>query len=580
MSGRMTLPRFAQYLPWLFVGFGWSIPFLVAPHTYPIPTFYGEMAAAVIWSVLALSVLFATWRSTRGLPLTALAPAGLAFVVLLQLAVAPPLNPILSFGAIMALLAATGIVGLAARSKDVRGVVEAIAVGVIVGALLTVTIELLQLFNVRSIPPDLMSQSPQPPDRRMWGNLNQANQVASYLAMGLAACMFLMYRLARRNWLVLPIVVALLVGMALTFSRTAWIHITVVGVLSGLLHKGERRGLRSWLSAAIPLIGLVLCYQLCNVLIAYANQVMHLDLPTSLGGRMVHGVSDRAPLWNHAWHMFLAHPWIGGGWGDYAYNQYVQTDVLGNVIMSMNAHNIVLDLLAKVGLAGLFAVVLPCVGLLVAVWKRKLTPEHAFFYAVILILGAHSLLEYPLHYIYFLFPFAFALGWIDDRVLRKPSPKMMWTLTTTFIVCGAALLLKLWPDYKIAEVLYYSPGNYQATLKAYEKNRLTLLTPYATLAVAMNAAVSADFAPVIVAIERQAVQFYPGPGTVQRYAVALAFQGKTDDAVTQMRRLRHQYWEGYAAQSTFVQSACAGKSEELAPFCSRLAAEGLLAKGK
>ena len=580
MSGRMTLPRLVQYLLWIFVGLGWSIPFLVAPHTYPIPTFYGEVAAAVIWSVFALSLLFTTWRSNQGLPAVALAPAGLALVVLMQLVIAPPLNPIFSFGGIIALLAAAGIVGIAARCKDVRGVVEAIAVGVIVGALLTVMIELLQLFNVRSISPDLMSQSPQPPDRRMWGNLNQPNQVASYLAMGLAACMFLMYRLARGKWLVLPIVVALLVGMALTFSRTAWLHMAIIGVLSGLLQKGERRGLRSWLSAVLPLIGLVLSYQLCNVLIAYANQIMHLDLPTSLGERMVHGISDRTPMWNHAWHMFLAHPWIGAGWGDYAYNQYVQTDVLGNVIMSMNAHNIVLDLLAKVGLAGLLAVVLPCVGLLVASWKRRLTPEHAFFYAVILILGAHSMLEYPLHYVYFLFPFAFALGWVDERTLRKPSPKMVWTLTTTFIACGAALLLQLWPDYRISEGLYYSLGNSQEALKAYEKNRLTLLTPYATLAVAMNTGVSADMAPVIAAIERQAVQFYPGPGTVQRYAVALAFQGKTDDAVTQMRRLRHQYWESYAAQSTFVQSRCSGKPEGLALFCSRLVAEGLLPKGK
>lgn len=571
----------AQPLLYLTVGVGWSVPFLVAPHTYPIPTFFSETAAAIAWSLAALVILAISWRSSCGLPAVALAPAGLALVLLLQLAIAPPLNPILSFAAIIALLAACGVVGLAGRCRDMPGVVEAIAIGVIVGGLLTVAIELLQLFKVQlPMLTQWMSFAPEGPGRRMWGNLNQPNHVASYLAMGLAACMFLLYRLERWKWVPAVIVLPLLVGMALTFSRTAWIHIAVVSALAGLLQKGERRGVRAWAAAVLPFVVLMICYQLCNTLIAYTNEILHLGLPTSLGERMEHGVSDRTPLWNHAWHIFLAHPLIGGGWGDYAYNQYVQTDVLGDVVMSMNAHNIVLDILAKVGLVGLLAVALPCLGLLLAAWRRRLTPEYAFFYAVILILAAHSMLEYPLQYLYFLFPCAFAVGWIDGRILRKPSPKMVWTLMTVFTVCSAALLIKLWPDYKVVERLYYSQGDYRSTLQAYEKNPVTLLSPYATLAIAMNMAVSQEMAPIVAGIERQAVQLYPGPGTVQRYAVALAFQGKIDDAVTQMRRLRHQYPTDYASQTAFVQSACSGKLDGLKPFCSRLKSEGMLADRK
>lgn len=566
-------------LSWFAAGACWAAPFLVAPHTYPIPTFYSEAVTAAVWALLGLLVLATSWSSKRDLPVTVLAPAGLALVLLLQLLVAPPLNPILSFGAIVALLAASGIVGIAARCKDVPGVVEAIAVGVIVGSLLTVAIELLQLFNVRTFSAGWISLPPEPPARRMWGNLNQPNHVASYLAIGLAACVFLVYRAVRWKWLALPIAMALLVGITLTFSRTAWIHVVLVGVLCGLLQKGERRGFQGWLNAAVPPAVFVLCYQLCNLLVGYTNDVMHLGLPTSLGERMVHGVSDRAPLWNHAWHMFKTHPWVGGGWGDYAYNQFVQTDTLGDVVMSMNAHNVVLDLLAKVGILGLLAVALPCMGLVIVVWRRKLTPELAFFYAVILVLAAHSMLEYPLHYLFFLFPFAFALGWVDSRTLSKPSPKMAWTLTATFIICGTALLLKLWPNYRAVENLYYFQGDYRAMLKDYEKEPLTLLSPYANLAIAMKLGVSFEMAPVVAAVQRQAVQLYPGPGTVQRYAVALAYQGKIDDAVTQMRRLRHEYWSDYGAQTAFVQSTCAAKLEGLESFCSRLKTDGLLSPG-
>lgn len=574
----MSRPSPFWLICWLAAGACWAVPFLVAPHTYPLPTFYAEMAAAVAWTGLGVVVLAISWKTDRGLPFVALAPAGLAFVLLLQLLIAPPLNPILSFGAIIALLACAGIAGVASRCKDIPGIVQAIAIGLVIGAALMVGIELLQLFNVRTLPQAWVSLPPDPPRRRMWGNLNQANHVATYVALGLAACMFLMYRIARWRWLISAIGLIFLVGMVLTFSRTAWIHVVVVGVLSGLLARGDERGVRGWLKVLAPTLALVVCYQLCIWLVGYVNVIMHFDLPTAENARQ--GISDRAPLWNHAWHMFLAHPWIGGGWGDYAYNQFVQTDVLGNVVMSMNAHNIVLDLLAKVGVLGLLAVALPCIGLVVTAWRRKLTAEYAFFYAIILMLAGHSMVEYPLHYVFFLFPFAFALGWVDDSVLRKPSPKMVWTLTTTFVVCSIALLLKLWPDYRVAEGLYYTQGDYQAMLKSYEKKPVTLLTPYANLAIAMNIGVSFEMANVIAAIEHQAVEFYPGPGTVQRYALALAFQGKVDDAVTQMRRLRHQYSADYFTQTFVTQSACSGKFEALKQYCVRLKAEGLLPESK
>ncbi|WP_317466095.1 O-antigen ligase family protein, partial [Chromohalobacter sp. HP20-39] len=76
--------------------------------------------------------------------------------------------------------------------------------------------------------------------------------------------------------------------------------------------------------------------------------------------------------------MFLAHPWFGGGWGDYAWNQYLQTDELGRAALAVNAHNIVLDLLAKVGLLGLLAVALPSVGFVWRLRKQPMTPAWSF----------------------------------------------------------------------------------------------------------------------------------------------------------------------------------------------------------
>lgn len=573
------MPRFPVLsLPlWLSLAASWFVPFLVAPHSYPIPTFYSEFATAICWLAVAAIVLGLTWRSRSALPKIALAPVALIGILLVQLVAATPLNPFFSFAAMLFLLAAAAVCGLGARCRAVPGTLEAIAAGVIIGGLLTVAIELLQLFRVPGLPPAFFSIFPSGVGRRMWGNLNQPNHVASYLAFALAACFFLAEKSRRSRFPLTCVGVVLLLGMALTVSRITWLHIALVGALAGLAWSAEEFGSRRWVKACAPVVALALAYQACNWLVAYVNVLWDLGLPSSLGERMEQGAGLRPLLWRHAWHMFLSHPWLGGGWGDYAWNQYVQTDVLGHVEMAMNAHNIVLDLLAKVGIAGLLAVALPCLGLLLAVCKRRVTPDLAFLYAVVLLIAAHSMVEYPLHYLFFLLPFAFVLGYVDERSLRFPSPSMAWVLTGVVAVCGAVLTGRMWIDYQSVERLYYSPEGGAVELQRYQQSGQLLLVPYANLSIANNAGMTREMAPVMAAIEHQAVQLYPGSGTVQRWAIALAFQGKTDDAIRQVRRLHNQYWIDYADQSKLLTLVCAKKMEGLEAFCTQLKAEKLLA---
>lgn len=519
-----------------------------------------------------------TWASKTGLPSIALAPLALIVVLLVQLAVATPLNPFFSFAAIAFLLAAATTIGLGARCRSLPGVITAIAVGILIGGLLTVAIELLQLFRVSGLPPAWIAIMPSGTGRRMWANLNQPNHVASYLAFGLAACMLLAQKYRRSRVPLAVVALVFLLGMALTFSRMSWLHLCVVGVVAGLAWSADARVASRWWRACVPLIAMAAAYQLCNWLVDYVNVLWHLDLPSSLGDRIKdEGVGARPLLWKHAWHMFLTHPWLGGGWGDYAWNQYVQTDTLGNVEMSLNAHNIVLDLLAKVGVVGLLAVALPFVWMVYGAWKRRLTPELAFLVAIILVMGVHSMLEYPLHYLFFLLPFAFVLGYADERQLRMPSGSMVSLLVGFVAMSAAVLTARMWVDYKSVEQLYYIPdGARQATYQRYQASGQLLLVPYGTLAIANSAAVTYSVAPIMSALEREAVQFYPGPGTVQRYALALALQGKTDEAVTQVRRLHHQYWTDYARQSTDLSGACAKRAQVLETFCAKLESEHLL----
>ena len=578
----MLQSRALLMLLWLAVAACASIPFLAALHTYPISSFYAEFAAGICWVALAVAVLALTWRNRMGLPRIALAPLALIIVLFVQLRAAPPLNSFLSLVAVIFLLAAAVVCGLGARCRNLPGVLEALAIGLILGGLLTVAIELLQAFRVAGLPQMIFSAMDSPEtDRRMWGNLNQPNHVASYLAFGVAACAFLAYRWRRARIPLAVITLLLLVGISLTFSRMTWVHLAVVGGLIGLAWTVEQHGRQRWARAAMPMVALLVAYQLCNWLVAYANIRWHLDLPTSLGERMQEGVGSRAIIWTHAWHMFLAHPWFGGGWGDYAWNQYLQTDELGRAALAVNAHNIVLDQLAKVGVLGLLAIALPFLGFAWSLRKRRITPELAFLLAVILVMGGHSMLEFPLHYLYFLLPLAFALGYADERILPKPSSGMTWASTAVITVGAIALMPRLWGDYSAVERLYYAPEGLQKEWARYQKHGPNLWKPYEQLAIAVNVRVVPEAAASLAELEFQAAQLYPGWPTVQRYALALAYLGKTDKAVLQMRRLFDEYWiqPDYAPQIWLVKEHCDRKVDALNTFCARLKSEKLLVEG-
>ncbi len=449
--------------------------------------------------------------------------------------------------------------------------------GLIVGSLATVAIELLQLFRVQHLPPVLVAEVPEAISRRMWGNMNQPNHAASYLAFGLAACGFLA---SRCRWGRIPlsfIAFVLLLGMSLTVSRITWLHVAALGCIGGLAWTVNEIGWRRWVRAVLPLALLLLTYAFSNWLVAQADARWHLGMSVSLGDRMQEGTGLRLLLWKHAWHMFVAHPWLGAGWGDYAWNQFVQTDVLGPVEMSLNAHNIVLDQLAKVGLLGLFAIALPMLGFLWGLRKRRMTPSLAFLLSIIAVMVAHSMLEYPLHYLFFLLPLAFALGYADERNLQVPSNGLAFVSTAAISIGGIALMASLWGDYKAVERLHYAPEGGQKEIARYSGHGPTLLLPYENLAFAIQWNVTQEMASSLQKLEFHAMQFYPGSLTVQRYVLALAYLGRTDEAMVYARRMRNSYPYGYAGQTWIFTQACEKQgNERLKTLCARLKSEELL----
>lgn len=164
----MPASRIALPLLWLCLAASGSAPFLVQLHTYPITTFYNEFVAAACWFGVSGCILGMTLRSRVGLPVIALAPLGLIGALLLQLLVSTPLNPFFSFAAIVCLFGVAAVCGLGARSRELPGTLEALAIGLIIGAVATAGIETMQLLRLSGWS-NYISTVTEGPNRRMWG---------------------------------------------------------------------------------------------------------------------------------------------------------------------------------------------------------------------------------------------------------------------------------------------------------------------------------------------------------------------------------------------------------------------------
>ena len=170
------------------------VPFVVPIRRFPIPTFDGELLAALL---LGLAITVAGLSSTRAIRIQW--PLPVFLLTLIAIAVAQWLAGQLAYTyslttltmAAMALFAAYSI-GRWVREEGLEGTaLNWIAIALIVGGLASVFIQVLQLLAVRGLPPALYLETPRSFPFQALANVGQPNQLAAYLALGISSAVYL-----------------------------------------------------------------------------------------------------------------------------------------------------------------------------------------------------------------------------------------------------------------------------------------------------------------------------------------------------------------------------------------------------
>lgn len=395
-----------------------SLPTLLAYTLSPSPTYLNQALAFTLWAVFAL--VTAPRQPRRG-------PWALwAALAVLAAAVAWSWGPgalpgSLALSALGTLFAAAVLVaaGAGARARaDAESLFAAFAWAWVACGVLNIAIALVQVF-APAVPDGNWLAASGIPGRAV-GNLRQPNHLSSLLLWHCIAVLALLElgRL-RRAWAGVLLALGVF-AVVLTASRTGLVSVLLLAGW-GLLDRRLSRSGRVLLVAA-PLV-----YALSWVAMAqWAELTQH-----AFGGAQRLAEADvggsRVAVWRDTLTLIAQQPWAGVGFGEFNLAWTLTPLPQRPVAFFDHTHNLPLQLAVELGLplaAGVMALLLWALWLgLRAAWRTpgSLGTAQRCAMLMVLMIGLHSLLEYPLWYSYFLLPAAWAWGYALQAAPAAPA---------------------------------------------------------------------------------------------------------------------------------------------------------------
>jgi O-antigen ligase len=570
---------FARYLSLFLLACALILPYAVVNHTYPIPTFYAEFTALSLYLLLGAGVAFlvstARPREAFASPVVALVPLAFGLVLVAQSIVLPVAQPSMNWlgggfllAAFMAVHAGYGF----SRANLSETVVTVAAFALVVGGLFAVFCQVIQLFHLEVKVTPLVVAYNVTSERRPFGNMAQANHLATYIAFATAGAMHLVQtrRINGFIWLLVSAIYS--GGLALTVSRGPWLQMGVI-VVAGFwmafaeqrCNASRRRGSREWL---LPVV-LAVLFIAVNAAIRWANLHYDLGLARSAAERMKDAgqIAPRIALWKYGLTMFRAHPLLGIGWGEFPRYEFDLVKALGDVEIANNSHNIFIDLLAKTGLIGLGIVLLGLGAWFVRVVRVPHTSARVFGLAMIGVLVMHALVEYPQQYMFFLLPAMFVFGLLDTKPLRLIPGGVSFGAFVVIVFGGLAALYPVYRDYARSEVLYYGSRPFDQ----YREDPSFLFGAWGEYGMATLLPINAQDLPHKLAMHRQAIALLPGETVLRRYAVLQALAGDTNGAFDTVDRLKifAEELHDWPSQLAYLYDLC-DQQKTLAAFKAEL----------
>ena len=434
----------------------------------------------------------------------------------------------------------------AAGAADRDRLVRLVAAAWVVAGVVSTGAALLQYFGAADGLSPWVNQSTA---GEAYANLRQRNQFASLTVIGMGAVLWLAARGAVR-WPAVAALAWLAAGNAATTSRTGLLELLLLGVLVWWWAGARSPRMRLWL------FGLG-AYAAAAVALPLLGQLLTGEPAGSLWGRVsgTESCGSRIVLWSNVLALIAERPWLGWGWGELDFAHYTTLypgqrfcDILDN------AHNLPLHVAVELGLP--VAAVL-CSAVLAAVWCgrpwRERDEIRQLAWTVLLVLGMHSLLEYPLWY----GPFQMALGLSLGLLWPAPAPgspaagPVASRLGTSVLALGvlAAVAYAAW-DYFRASQIYLPPERRAAGWRSDPLARVRgswLFGSQVRFAELTLTPVTRENAARMYEDAVDLLHYSPEPAVIEKLLDSAVALGRDDEVLLHLARFRAAFPQAHAA---------------------------------
>jgi O-antigen ligase len=446
----------------LCVALPWLNPFASSPSTAVIPLLVSwMMAACALLAVVELPLAKPRWTRVEVVVCGVL----LAWLAASLLWVPQVVDRALTMGLVASLMCVWLMAAVGRRAAADESLLRWLVAGLLAAAVISAVLGVLQYLGLAR---ELSPWVNQPLKGDAFANLRQRNQFASLTSLGLVALLGWVAARAKSHsmtpkcWaLAFAVLNVLAAGVACSVSRTGAVQWALVGVLMAAW------GWRSAKRDAALGKGLVWLALAAPVLVAVWSVVMPwLALQTTgeWGASMILRVTGQAQdyaacggrrvLWANVLTMIAQHPWLGWGWGETDYAHFMTGySSMRFCDMLDNAHDFPLHLALEFGVPFALAVLA-----LIGAWILRRTPWReqqawrVMAWCLMVVLGLHSLLEYPLWYGPFQMTLGLAIGLLwaapNAPVKQEAQEGPMLVAALLFIGC----LYAAWDFNRVGQI--------------------------------------------------------------------------------------------------------------------------------
>lgn len=407
---------------------------------------------------------------------------------------------------------------------------DALFYAITIAALITVCLQISQWRGIGGAHPWwLVAADPTRPH----GNFGQANLAATFLCWGLCALAWFSLRQCIPWYLATSLAAVLLLGIALSNSRTAFLGLIISIALVFFYHKLWTNKWVLWVVA-----GLALYFFICVIVIQWINDKEFGATVLSAGS-----LSARFQIWMIALEAIQENPWLGYGWGQTYAAQLAVADRMPAFYQPfISAHNLVIDLILWNGIP-LALLMLAGMGLWLYRRVKNINTAETFIPSLcILLIANHSMLELPMHYAFLLLPLGWLLGAMEARLANHTSRviKLPRAVPLVSFSLMAAFLMVVGIEYWMIDDAYriQSLKKLNLTSETWREPKVRLLNHLVSqLKLEQLDINQRGLSPAQLKNLEGVAKVAPGPSPMIMVAGALAMNGQPERAQWWLRRI-------------------------------------------